>query len=201
MSFFEDLLKKWKKQPTERTLSTGVSVPTNEGEADILLGTMAELARNADSIEIKMDEEIAAIRQKYEDSAAPLAQRYNELENAVIIYAEYNRPLLTKNNAVKTAAFSNGEIVWRNLPAKVTITNNDKVIESIRQLLNLDQDYIKFLRTNVTPNKEAMLEDRERAQHIPGVSIGSDGEQLKVVPKREDLIATTQTQPKPRKSK
>ncbi len=201
MKFFEELLKKYKKQPENKTLSAGVSVPNTENEADTVLHTMADLARTVDSIEIQMDEEIAAVRQKYEERAAPFAERYNDFEHAMIIYAEFNRSKLTQNGAVKTAFFANGEIAWRNLPAKVTIRNADNVIENIKVLSQANTDYIHFLRTTTEVNKEAMLGNRELAKTIAGVSIGSDGEQLKIVPKREDLQAATQTQPKPHKSK
>jgi phage host-nuclease inhibitor protein Gam len=99
------------------------------------------------------------------------------------MFAEANRDRLTGGGKVKFASFATGKISWRSRPAKVSIRGAEDVMEAIKAMGLA----ARFIRVKEEPNKEAMLEDRQTAAMIKGISIGSEGEDFIVEPFETEL--------------
>ncbi len=183
MSFFEDVLKK--AAGKEKKLALKEGVPQNREAAAAMLRLMGELRREVMSKSAEMEAKIAKIREDYENDAAPYAQKYNGLRDALIIYAEANRDALTDNGKKQSADLGSGMIKWRKLPPKVTIRGTEQVIDFCMD----NVDFEAFVRTKNEPDKEAMLANPELAQRIPGVTIGSEGETVDIEPTEEKTEA------------
>ncbi len=155
-----------------RAKAATVAVPQTPEEAAHFLGEIGAMQRLVATLDTKMNSELAALKQIYEDEAAPHVAAEKALTEGLRIWADANRAALTDNGKRQFARMSTGEIEWQRLPAKVHIGCVDKVIESIRAL-GLGE---RFLRVKVEINKAAMLNERATASEIPGVVIRSEGE-------------------------
>jgi phage host-nuclease inhibitor protein Gam len=166
-----------------RTQGTNVPVPQDDSEARAAIREIGDINREVLRIEAEMNDAIAALQQEYGARAAPLRDRAAAMVEGLRIFAEANRGRLTRGGKVKFHRFATGEISWRLRPAKVTIRGKEAVIDAIKAA-GLGQ---AFLRVREDVNKEAMLEDRATAAAIPGVTIGSDGEDFAVEPFETEL--------------
>jgi phage host-nuclease inhibitor protein Gam len=116
---------------------------------------------------------------KLTDAAAPLLkdlqERSSALKKGVQIYCEANREELCGKG--KTANLVTGEVQWRQRPPSVKVTGVDAVIAWLKNMgLNA------FVRTKEEINKEAMLNEPEKAKAVPGVTIVTGVEDFVIVP-------------------
>lgn len=150
---------------------------SSEKDAEELIKTIGEKRREVLRMETNMNDEIAIIKQKYEIQATPLKDEVSELVWSVQTWAETNRWELTRGGKTKTVKLATGEVNWRNRPPRVSIRNKVRVIETLKKL-----GLTGFIRTIEDINKEAMLQDIDRAEAITGVSIDSVGEDFAIEP-------------------
>ena len=157
-------------------------VPQDDSEAREALREIGDLNRDMMRLQAEMNDQIAALQQRYGELVAPLQDAATAKIEGLRMFAEANRARLTGGGKVKYCQFSTGKISWRLRPAKVSIRGTETVIEDL-QAAGLQ----RFLREKVEINKEAMLEDRSTAMAIKGVVIGSDGEDFVVEPFETEL--------------
>lgn len=157
-------------------------VPQDDSEAREALREIGDLNRDMMRLQAEMNDQIAALQQRYGELVAPLQDAATAKIEGLRMFAEANRARLTGGGKVKYCQFSTGKISWRLRPAKVSIRGTETVIEAL-QAAGLQ----RFLREKVEINKEAMLEDRSTAMAIKGVVIGSDGEDFVVEPFETEL--------------
>lgn len=167
----------------KKTAGANIPVPQNDASARNALREIGELNRDVMRIEAAMNDEIAALQDKYGAQVAPLKDEITAKTEGLKMYCEVNRDRLTRGGKVKFHNFATGTVSWRVKPPRVTIRGADAVIDAIKAA----GMKAKFIRVKETVNKEAMLDAPEKARMIPGVSIGSEGEDFIVEPSETDL--------------
>jgi phage host-nuclease inhibitor protein Gam len=133
-------------------------------------------------IEAVMNDELAAIREKYESEALPLADEITSLSAGVQSWCEAHRDEITQNRKVKTYVFASGEVKWRTRPPSVSLKKIDDVIESLKSL-GLD----RFIRKKEEVNKEAILAEPDVVKGVRGISIKKDEEDFVIEPFATEL--------------
>lgn len=170
------------KVKTKTKAAPALPIPADDTEAREAIREIGDRQREALRLQAEMNDQIAALHERYGALVAPINARVTALTEGLQLFCEVNRTRLT-GGKVKYAEFSTGKVSWRLRPAKVTLKKIEDVIEAIRKAGLGD----RFLRTKTEVNKDAMLEDRTTASAIKGVSIGSDGEDFVVEPYETDL--------------
>jgi phage host-nuclease inhibitor protein Gam len=156
-------------------------VPQTKDEAIEAIAEIGRRQRERIRIETAMNDELAAVRQKWEAQAAPHLEKIKQLSGAVQLWCEAHRALLTDNNKVKSARLASGDVKWRMRPPSVAIRAADVVIGFLKQA-GLD----RFIRTKEEVNKEAILTEPEAVAHIKGITI-TQKEDFVIVPFETEL--------------
>lgn len=164
-----------------KNTAVDLKVPQTRDETIEYIAEIGRLQRQRERLQASMNDEISAIKQKYEEQALPLGQDIKQLSEGVQIWCEANRIDLTDNGKVKFAQLASGKVNWRTRPPKVTLRKKDQIIEACHNL-----GLTRFLRTTEDINKEAMLAEREVAETLQGVSI-TQGEDFVITPYETDL--------------
>jgi phage host-nuclease inhibitor protein Gam len=157
--------------------AAGVPVPTSMAGANVLLVRVGAIQRDLAVIRTALDEAVAHAKSQAETEAAPLAAEMEALTAGLQIWAEANRQALTDQGRSKTVQLPAGEIAWRQRPPSVRLRDTAGVLAAIAQL-GLE----RFIRRREEVDKDAMLREPAVAATIPGVSIGSAGEDFIVSP-------------------
>jgi len=169
------------KPSRKKMPAIAVSIPQNPIQVTDYIRQIGQLQRDTQRVQAAMNDELAAVRERYETEAQPLIQRADALTEGLHTWCEANRDKLTQGGKVKTAAFPSGEVSWRIRPPSVRVTGADAVLDALRKFgLN------RFVRTKDEVNKEAILNEPEAVAHVPGISI-SQGEDFIVTPFEVEL--------------
>ncbi len=161
-----------------KTRGLNLPVPQSREEASNFVRMIGENERQRARIEADMNDAIARIKEDAELRAEPLKSAIVAMTEGLKTWCEANRAALTDGGKVKHHEFAAGKVSWRLRPPKVTIRKAEEVIERIRAM-GLKA---RFLRIAEEIDREAMLRDPDRARGIPGVTIGSEGEEFSVEP-------------------
>jgi phage host-nuclease inhibitor protein Gam len=145
---------------------TAVKIPADTNEASRDLLELGLHQRERVRIQAAMNDEISKIKARYEEQAQPHNEAIARLLDGLHLFAEQNKEALLTGK-LKTIQLTTGTIGWRTGTPKVSIKGVDSVMERIKAM-NLDN---LFIRTKEEINKEAMLENRDAAMSIPGVTI------------------------------
>jgi phage host-nuclease inhibitor protein Gam len=157
--------------------AAGVPVPADFAGANVLLTRIGAIQRDLGVIQAALDETVASAKARAEAEAKPLTTEMEALTKGLQIWAEANRPALTMMGRSKTVQMPAGEIAWRQRPPSVRIRDAAGVLVAITRL-GLD----RFIRRKEELDKEALLREPAVAASIPGVTIGSAGEDFVVTP-------------------
>lgn len=166
-----------------KTIGVNLPVPQTTEEATSAIADIGALNREIGRINADANDQIAAISQATADKVLPLQERVVALTEGLKVWSEANRLALTGGGKVKSANLVTGTISWRNLPPKVSLRKLEDVVAKIKSM-GLGR---KFLRIKEEVDKEAMLKDPEKARTIPGVTVGSAGEEFIVEPFEVDV--------------
>lgn len=148
----------------------------NRFEVDAAIAQMGAAQRRRSQIANAMNDDLAAVKARHEEEAAPFAAVIKELGAGVQIWCEAHREELTREGRIKTAKFGAGEISWRTRPPRVAIRGEDVVMEALKRL-GLE----RFIRTKKEIDKTAILADPGAIEGIKGLSI-SQGEDFVIKP-------------------
>lgn len=162
--------------------STMVKAPRDMTEANEFLARIGAAMREREAIERGFNDQVAGLRDVAEGETRPLDLEVDQLTKGLQLWAEANRPSLTRDDATKTVTMAAGIVAWRVRPPKVNIKGVNAVIETLQRLA-----LARFLRTKVEIDKDAMLKEPAAASAVPGVTIGSEGEEFIVTPASVDL--------------
>lgn len=164
-----------------KTDAATVKVPQNRDQVNEYIADIGRLQRERERLRADMNDEIAVIKQRYEEAALPLAEWIRERSYGVQIWCEANRAELTGHGKVKYAMLAAGKVNWRTRPPKVMLRGKERIIEAIKAL-----SLGRFLRVAEDVNKEAMLAEPDLAASIDGVSI-VQSEDFVITPFETDL--------------
>lgn len=158
-----------------KTEAAAVAFQSRE-EVDAAIAQIGHAQRERAAIAVAMNAELAAVRDRYEQAAAPHAAVIKEFGHGVQIWAEAHRDELTKGGKTKTAKLASGEISWRTRPPKVRIVGEGIVVQALRTL-GLD----RFLRTKTEIDKTAILADPDAVTSVKGITL-TQGEDFVIKP-------------------
>jgi phage host-nuclease inhibitor protein Gam len=164
-----------------KTVAVAIPVPQNREQVVEAIAEIGRRQRERERIQAAMNDELSAVRQRYEEEARPHADAITRLSDGVHLWCEANRDELTSGGKTKTANLASGEVKWRMRPPKVALRGLDNIIDACKKL-----GLARFLRVKEEVNKDAMLAEPELAQTITGVSI-SQGEDFVIVPFETEL--------------
>lgn len=148
----------------------------NRHEVDAAIAEIGAAQRRRAAITTAMNDELAAVKARYEEQAAPDSGVIKELGAGVQIWCEAHRDELTKEGRTKTAKFGAGEISWRTRPPRVNVRGEGIVIEALKRL-----GLGSFIRTKEEIDKNAILAAPDAVQDVKGLSI-SQGEDFVIKP-------------------
>lgn len=161
---------------TKRKAET-VAAARDQAEAERFIARIGELHRGMRLNQAALAETIAKAKEAAASAAAELEAEADQLVRGLQIWAEANRHALTDGGKRKTVALAGGTIAWRLAPPAVSIKGAEKVLQYL-----VENGLEEFLRRKVEIDKAAMLGLPDQAAGIPGVTIGSKGEEFIVEP-------------------
>jgi phage host-nuclease inhibitor protein Gam len=153
-------------KPRAKALAAGASIPQSRAQVIDAIAEIGRRQRERGRIEANMNDEMAALKERFETEAEPHALAIEALRHGVQIWCEAHRDELTQGGKVKTAAFASGEVRWRVTPPKVKITGLEAVMDALRRA-----GLATFLREKVEISKEAILADPDAVKSIAGIKI------------------------------
>lgn len=163
------------KKPRMKAAAAQDVLQTREAVVEAI-GQIGEHQREQARIEANMNDELAGIKGQFEAVAAPHAAAIKTLSKGVQAWCEAHRAELTDDGKVKTANLETGKVLWRLPPEKVVIKGEEAVMALLEQ-----RGLTQFIRIKKEPNKEAMLNEKDAAEDVPGVSF-SQVEQFVIEP-------------------
>ncbi|MCH9780213.1 MAG: host-nuclease inhibitor Gam family protein [Alphaproteobacteria bacterium] len=163
-----------------KSLSPPTEPPQSRDEADKMIERYGAVQREITRQTTVLEDAIASLRKQADTDMAAYKAEAEGIHQAVHTFASANRRMLTEGNKVKHHIFSTGEVKWRDLPPKVSIKGTENVIN-----VCFAQGLDRFVNRKETINKEAMLAEPSVARTIPGVTVGSAGEQFTINPFEE----------------
>lgn len=161
-----------------------VRAPQSQAEVEAMLARLGAIQRDRTVLATALEETLAKERERVNAEDLPLRTEVDTLVRGIQLWADANRPSLTMEGRHKTVRLANGEIAWRIRPPSVTLRGVEVVLEYPAQ-----KGMKKFIREKKEVNKEAMLADIALARTVPGVTIGSQGEEFVVSPLTEQVVA------------
>lgn len=160
------------KRPAE-----AAPIPQTRDQAEAALARLGTIQRELAVVQAAMEERVAGEKKLGEAEAKPLLAEAERLTQGLRLWAEAHRHALTDGGRTKTAKLATGEVSWRTRPPRVVIRDAAAVLEALAQL-----QLHRFVRTKAEVDKEAMLREPGVARQVPGVSIGSEGEDIVLSP-------------------
>ncbi len=151
---------------------------------DQVVHAIAEIGirqRDRERLEVAMNDELAVIKQRYEEAAAPHIEAIKLLSQGVQIWCEAHRKELTDDGKTKTATLGSGTVAWRMNPPKVVLKGIENILAAFKKL-GLD----RFIRTKEEVNKEAILVEPEAVKAVPGIKI-EQNEEFVITPFEAEL--------------
>lgn len=145
-------------------------------EVQANIKTIGDLQREHTRISADLNDKIAALTETEAPHLKALSERLIQLQKGVQIWCEANREALCEKGG-KTANLITGEVSWRQRPPSVRISGVDAVLAWLKT-----QGLMAFVRTKEEVNKEALLNEPDKARGIPGVSIVSGVEDFIITP-------------------
>jgi phage host-nuclease inhibitor protein Gam len=159
-------------------------IAQSQADVEAAIAQIGEATRTLIRIEADMGDEVASIKERWEQKAEPIRTRVAALKDAVQGWCEANRAVLTRDGKVKFYNFTSGQVQWRMTPPAVVIRGIDAVLELCRK-----SGFAKFIRQKEELNREAMLAAQEEAARIPGVTF-SQREEFIIEPFEIELSET-----------
>lgn len=171
------------RQPKAKTRAANLAVPQSAEEASEFIKQIGEESRRVARIEHDMNDVIAAAKATAESVATGPRERIKALTAGLQIYCDANRDRLTDGGKVKFHQFGAGKVEWRHLPPSVRLKPGTRAEDVIAWCeAQYDLAYAElFVRFKKELDKDA-LRASPMADDIPGLIIGSAGEQFTVTP-------------------
>lgn len=139
---------------------------------------IAEIVREISRHTTESESARQAITERSAEIIEPLYKQIVDIGKSIHAYAEWHREELTSGGKINTVQLPKnaGLIQWYRTPAAAEIANAEEVLRNIKLL-----GFTEFIRTKEEINKEALLENEDRAKTISGVVIAR-GEKFAIKP-------------------
>lgn len=154
-----------------------VYVPQTKEDAAADVKKVGDLMRLLTRKEADMNDQIAAITQKFQPDFEVLKEQIQTLQDGVQGYCEAHRDELTNGGKVKSANLITGEVAWRQNPPSVRISKAETVIDMLKRL-----GLSRFVRTKEEVNKDAILNEPDEVRGVAGITLVTGVEQFVITP-------------------
>jgi len=152
-------------------------VPQTLDDCAADIRTIGDLNRQLLRGQHDMNDEIAAVTERYQPLLETLKEQIKPLQAGVQVWCEANRHDLTRGGKTKTANFVTGEVQWRQRPPSVSVRGVDLVLETLARL-----GLGRFIRTKAEINKDAILAEPEAVQGVVGINVVTGVEDFVITP-------------------
>lgn len=152
-----------------------VQTPQSLAEVQSDVRTIGDLQRQHGRLSADLNDKIAALTEEAAPQLKELSERIIARQKGVQAYCEAHREEMCGKG--KTANLVTGEVQWRLRPPSVKVTGVDAVIAWLKKM-----GMESFVRTKDEINKEAMLNEQDKAKGIPGVTILTGIEDFVITP-------------------
>ncbi len=166
-----------------KSASVAVRIPQSHAQTTEFIKEIGDLQRDLARIEADMNDELSAVKQRYEEIASPHRTAIKNLYAGAQMWCEANRDALTNAGKTKTATFPTGDVQWRMRPPSVVVRGTETVLAHLARL-----NLTRFIRTKEEVNKEAILLEPNAVSAVPGITI-SQGEDFVITPFESELSA------------
>lgn len=158
-------------------LKTVASIYASQTRADVQadIKTIGDLQRDHTRLSADLNDAIANLTGAAAPQLKALSEQIIRLQNGVHTWCEAHREEICGKG--KSANLVTGEVSWRQRPPSVRISGMEAVIAWLKQM-----GMSQFVRTREEVNKEAMLNEADKARAIPGVSIVTGIEDFVITP-------------------
>ncbi|MGZ8221751.1 MAG: host-nuclease inhibitor Gam family protein [Methylobacter sp.] len=154
-----------------------IAVPQSHDDCAADINAIGRLSREITVTQAAMNDEIAAITDRYTAVFTPLQDEVKSLTAGVQSYCEANRDELTLNGKTKSGQFVTGTVMWRQKPPSVAVRGVEAVIEALKQF-----GLTRFIRVKEELNKDAILNEPTVVAGVAGLSIKSGVEDFVIQP-------------------
>lgn len=154
-----------------------IYVPQTKDDAAADIKKIGDLLRIKTRKEADMNDKLAEITQNYQPDFEVLQLQIDTLQEGVQAWCEANRDELTNGGKTKSANMVTGEVMWRQKPPSVRVSNVDAVLDMLKRL-----GLGKFIRTKEEINKDAILNEPDEVRGVAGLTIVSGQEQFEINP-------------------
>ncbi|KVE36215.1 host-nuclease inhibitor Gam family protein [Burkholderia sp. BDU5] len=164
---------------TKQRIKAAAQVFVAQSESDVAatIRDIGDTSREIDRLQTNMNDEIAAITERYQQQIQPLKETLLSLQSGVQTWCEAHRETLTNSGKVKTYSFITGQVQWRQRPPSCSVRGVDAVIELLKA-----RDLSAFVRVKEEINKEAILNEPEKVRGLPGITIVTGVEDFVIEP-------------------
>lgn len=165
------------KSATRLKTKAQVYVPQTQDDTAADIRKIGDLERQKLRATTEMNDAIAEITQNFQPRLDALNEQLKTLQEGVQAYCEAHRDELTNGGKVKTANLITGEVQWRQRPPSVNVRGKDAVVELLERL-----GYDEFIRKIKEVDKDAILNDPDKARGVPGITIVTGVEDFVIKP-------------------
>ncbi|MBL8500664.1 MAG: host-nuclease inhibitor Gam family protein [Nitrosomonas sp.] len=170
------------KTATRIKAKAQVYVPQTRDDTAADIRQIGDLERQKLRVISEMNDAIAQITQSYQPRIDALSDQLKTLQEGVQGYCEAHRDELTDNGKVKFANLITGEVSWRQRPPSVSVRGQEAVIDILKRL-----GLTSFIRTKEEVNKEAILNETDKARGVPGLTIVTGVEDFVITPFEQEV--------------
>lgn len=122
-----------KKKPKPVKTEAVAPTPQTREEVSAAIAAIGNLQRERTRIQAAMNDEIAAVKARFEAEAEPHNEQIKALTAGVSTWCAANRRSLTDGGKLKTHVFAAGEVRWRITPPKVLVRGTEAVLDGLRR--------------------------------------------------------------------
>jgi phage host-nuclease inhibitor protein Gam len=163
-----------------KTKSLSAPAAQSREQVEALIARAGEISRELQRKAADLGDAVALAKKTSEEFCLPLKVELESVTGLVQRWCEANRDALTAGKT-KTVSFTSGTVCWRHRPPSVNVKPKiATVLEWMKA--NLKRKANRFIRVKEELDKEALLAAPAIVALIPGVTIGSAGEDFIIEP-------------------
>lgn len=161
---------------TKTKLKTpAADAPQSMAQVQSDIRTIGDLQREHTRLLTELNDYIADRTDKMAPQLKALSEQIIAKQRGVQTWCEVHREEICGKG--KTANLVTGEVQWRARPPSVKVTGVDAVLAWLKNM-----GMLQFVRTKEEINKEAMLNEADKAAKVPGIVIVRDVEDFVIAP-------------------
>ncbi|EGH8785636.1 host-nuclease inhibitor protein Gam [Salmonella enterica] len=162
------------------------TAPQSREEVSLDIRKYGDVKREQIRLETVMNDEIAAITEKYMPQIEEQKKIVKTLFKGIHDWCKTHRKELTNDYKTKTANLTTGNVSWRLGNPSCSVSRDVEPVLDMLHSLGLE----RFIRTKEEVNKEAVLADPAAVKGIVGITVKQATESFYVDPFEQDAGIT-----------